>query len=107
MDLLTKKYYTIGEVAEMFGFATSLLRYWEKHFQQLRPKTCSRGVRKYTLADIEQIKRIQYLIKEQGYTIRGAQSMLRTQQSSPTSVAQLINSLKGMKDFLKVLKDQL
>ena len=106
MDGLTKNYYTIGEVAAMFGCATSLLRYWEKNFQQLRPQTSSRGVRRYTVADIAQIKKIQYLIKEKGYTIRGAKSMLRRQKSS-SSVQELIDSLKGVKGFLKALQDQL
>ncbi len=106
MDVLTKKYYTIGEVAAMFGFATSRLRYWEKKFQKLRPKTSSNGIRHYTLADIAQIKHIHYLLKEKGYTIKGVQSMLRTQKSSP-AVQQMIDSLKGMKDFLQTLQDGL
>ena len=52
-----KIYYSIGEVAQMFGVNESLLRYWEKRFPQLSPKKAGRDVRQYTQEDIEMVTR--------------------------------------------------
>ena len=51
-----KLFYSIKEVAEMFGVNETLLRYWEKEFPQICPKKAGRQVRQYTQADIEQIR---------------------------------------------------
>lgn len=72
-----RMYWSIGEVAEDLGVNTSLLRYWEKEFGTLRPKRTNKGDRLYTKNDILQLKRIQYLVKEKGFTLQGAKNQLR------------------------------
>ncbi len=63
---IEKLYWSIGEVAEQLGVNTSLIRYWEKEFGTLRPKRTGKGDRLYTKKDIEQLQRIQHLVKEKG-----------------------------------------
>ena len=70
-------YWSIGEVADSLEVNTSLLRYWEKEFGTLRPKRTSKGDRLYTKVDIEQLRRIQHLVKEKGFTLQGAKDQLR------------------------------
>ena len=72
-----KLYWSIGEVAEELGVNTSLIRYWEKEFNSIRPKRTGKGDRLYTKKDIEQIQRIQHLVKEKGFTLHGAKEQLR------------------------------
>jgi DNA-binding transcriptional MerR regulator len=74
---LTKLYYTIGEVAEMFSVSTSLIRYWETEFPSLKPKKDRRGDRKFTKKDIEQLEEIYTLVKERGFTLEGAKKEIK------------------------------
>lgn len=84
---IERLYWSIGEVAEELGVNTSLLRYWEKEFGTLRPKRTSKGDRLYTAADIDQLRRIQHLVKEKGFTLQGAKSELRRGQESGPDIA--------------------
>jgi DNA-binding transcriptional MerR regulator len=70
---IKKLYYTIGEVAQRFNVNTSHIRFWSKHFDAIKPATNKKGNRLYTEDDIEIIKRIYHLVKEKGYTLKGAQ----------------------------------
>jgi DNA-binding transcriptional MerR regulator len=72
-----KLYYTIGEVAEMFSVNTSLIRYWENEFDVLIPKKNNKGNRLFTASDIENVKIIYNLVKEQGLTLDGAKRYLK------------------------------
>ena len=74
---LTKLYYSIGEVAEMFDVKTSLIRFWEKEFTQLKPKKNKKGNRLFTVKDIEKLNYIFILVKEQGFTLDGAKNQLK------------------------------
>jgi DNA-binding transcriptional MerR regulator len=105
-DQIEKKFYTIGEVAEMIGEATSLIRFWEKEFTALKPHKTDRGTRKYSLKDIELIKYIHYLVKQKGYTLDGAKEALRKDQHS-ASRAEVIAKLNDVKSFLIQLKQNI
>lgn len=72
-----KRFFTITEVAAGLGENASVLRYWEKEFRQLTPRTNARGKRFYTRKDIELIERIHSLVREQGFTIDGARKVLQ------------------------------
>ncbi len=72
-----KLYYTIGEVAEMFQVNTSLIRFWEKEFDVLKPKKNKKGNRLFTIEDIDNLKIIYNLVKEQGLTLEGAKKYLK------------------------------
>lgn len=105
-DQIEKKFYTIGEVAEMIGEATSLIRFWEKEFTALKPHKTDRGTRKYSAKDIELIKYIHYLVKQKGYTLDGAKEALRKDQHA-VSRAEVIAKLNDVKSFLIQLKQNI
>lgn len=74
---IEKLYYTIGEVAQMFNVNTSHIRFWSKEFEVIRPATNKKGNRLYTQSDIENFKKIYHLVKEKGFTLKGAKSELK------------------------------
>ena len=69
IDLPERLYYSIGEVAEAFGVNTSLIRFWEKEFEILKPKKNAKGNRKFTPQDIKNLELIYHLVKERGFTL--------------------------------------
>ena len=71
-----KLFYSMGEVAEMFDVAPSLLRHWEAQFDVLRPKRNKKGNRLFSPRDVETLKRIYHLVKERGMTLDGARRAL-------------------------------
>ena len=79
-----KLFWSIGEVAAELGVNTSLIRYWEKEFGNIRPKRTGKGDRLYTRKEIDLLKRIQHLVKEKGFTLQGAREQLRRTQGTPT-----------------------
>lgn len=78
---IEKLYFTIGEVAQMFNVNTSHIRFWSKEFEVIRPATNKKGNRLYTQSDIENFKRIYHLVKEKGFTLKGAKSELKDSRS--------------------------
>ena len=79
---IQKQYFSISEVAQMFGVNASLLRFWEKEFKQIQPKTNARGKRSYRKKDIEVIRSIYVLVKEQGFTLEGAKKALTARKGA-------------------------
>ena len=79
---IQKQYFSISEVAQMFGVNASLLRFWEKEFKQIQPKTNARGKRSYSQKDIEVIRSIYVLVKEQGFTLEGAKKALSARKGA-------------------------
>lgn len=77
MDSLEKKFYKIGEVAELLHIPASTLRYWETQFTVVCPTRNDRGRRFYTPADIDKISQIHYLVKYRGMKLDAAQEELR------------------------------
>ena len=84
---IQKRYFSISEVAKMLDVKPSLLRFWEKEFKEIAPKTNARGKRAYKQDDIDVIRRIYDLVKVQGLTLEGARKALRSRKGSPASVA--------------------
>ncbi len=101
---IEKIYFTIGEVAERFNVATSLIRFWESEFSILHPKKNKKGNRQYTKSDIEKIKLIYHLVKDRGFTLNGAKEMLKKNPEELQSKLDAIESLKNVKQFLLELK---
>ncbi len=104
---IEKIYFTIGEVAERFEVATSLIRFWESEFSILHPKKNKKGNRQYTKNDIEKIKLIYHLVKDRGFTLNGAKEMLKKDPEELQSKLDAIESLKNVKKFLLELKGQM
>ena len=74
---IVKLFYSIGEVAEMFDVNASLIRFWEKEFDIIKPKKYKKGNRLFTAEDIDNFKVIYNLVKEQGLTLEGAKKYLK------------------------------
>lgn len=102
-----KLYYSIGEVAQMFGLNTSHIRFWEKEFDIIKPKKNKKGNRLFTKEDIDNLRLIHHLVKEQGYTLEGAKKKIKDERKSVENNMELIQSLQNVKAFLLDLKDQL
>ena len=100
-----KRYYSIGEVASKFNVNASLIRFWEQEIKLLNPKKNSRGNRKFTNTDIENINKIYFLLKEKGYTIQGAKDYIRNEKTSKK--LDIVSKLKQIKDKLIEIRDQL
>ena len=103
---IKKLYYSIGEVSETTGLETHVLRYWETEFKELKPRKNRAGHRAYTSEDILIVERIQYLLKERGLTIRGAQKMLAAEESGDGSerMRRLVKLRRFLKDVLVQLE---
>ena len=102
-----KAYYSIGEVSRIFNVNTSLLRFWEKEFPQLKPYKNAKGTRYYTPEDIHLIRSIYYLVKQKGYTLDGARTKLASDKKKVDDNAQILASLENLKSFLQNIKKQL
>ena len=101
-----KKYYSIGEVAEFLNVNTSLIRFWEKEFEQIQPKKKESGTRKYTQENVKTIQYIHHLVKEKGMTLEGAkkQLLLKPKDDKKESI---LSKLESIKDSLEKLKIKL
>lgn len=102
-----KLYYSISEVAEYFNVSTSLIRYWETEFTFLRPHKNSKGDRRFTRANIDQIQIIFDLVKERGFTLEGAKKEIRESKKRLQTKQKLVNKLKGLKLQMEKWRDQL
>lgn len=102
--IIEKKYYTIGEVAEMFNVATSLIRFWETEFDSIKPKKNRKGNRQFTKEDIENVRVIYHLVKEKGYTLQGAKEILKENPGNVKDRLDIINSLQKIREFLVEVK---
>lgn len=103
---LTKLYYSIGEVAEMFDVNTSLIRFWEKEFTAIKPKKNKKGNRLFTPKDIVNFDRIFDLVKEKGYTLEGAKLALKSgyKPEEQFTTEDLIDRLETVKHKLLALR---
>jgi DNA-binding transcriptional MerR regulator len=103
-----KLYYSIKEVAEMFGLNESTLRYWETEFPYLKPKTAGNNkVRQYSEKDIEQIKLIHNLVKVRGFKLAAAKKMINANRDGVERSAEVLNRLIGVRDDLIALKREI
>ena len=75
-DVTVKRFYRMGEVADLTGLEPHVLRFWESEFAVLNPKKNRSGHRSYTRSDIDTILTIKRLVHEEGFTIAGAQKKL-------------------------------
>ncbi|MBK8514919.1 MAG: MerR family transcriptional regulator [Saprospiraceae bacterium] len=103
---LTKLYYPIGEVAEIFDVSPSLIRYWETEFISFKPGKNRKGDRRYTPKDIENLKTIYHLVKERGFTIDGAKKELENQKNESKVKNQLLKKLNSLRSKLVKLKEE-
>lgn len=102
-----KLYYSIGEVAQMFKVNASLIRFWEKEFDLIKPKKNKKGNRFFTQQDIDNIGLIYHLVKERGMTLSGAKKKLRENREDAYNNFEVIKSLNLIKAMLLEIKESL
>jgi len=103
-----KLYYSIKEVAEMFGLNESTLRYWETGFPYLKPKTAGPSkVRQYSKKDIEQVQLIYNMVKVRGFKLAAAKKMINANRDGADRKAEVLSRLIDVKQDLQALKHQL
>jgi DNA-binding transcriptional MerR regulator len=107
IELPEKRYYSIGEVAKAFDVNTSLIRFWEKEFDALKPKKNAKGNRKFTPDDIKNLQLIYHLVKERGFTLEGAKIHLKEEKKKTLSNFEIITKLESIKTELIKIKKQL
>lgn len=104
---IEKLYYSIGEVAEMFHVNTSLIRFWEKEFDIIKPKKNKKGNRLFTQQDIDHFHIIYHLVKERGMTLKGAQKMIRDNKQEAQQTFEVVKSLQQIRGMLMEVKHNL
>jgi DNA-binding transcriptional MerR regulator len=107
INLPEKRYYAIGEVAKAFGVNTSLIRFWEKEFDAIKPKKNAKGNRKFTPEDVKNLKFIYHLVKERGFTLEGAKTHLKEEKKKTLDNFEIISKLEGIKNQLVKIKTHL
>lgn len=107
VDLPEKTYYKIGEVANAFGVNISLIRFWEKEFDVIKPKKNAKGNRLFLKQDIENFKLIYNLVKERGYTLDGAKQQLKKNPKKTIQQHKIISRLESVKAELIKIKNRL
>ena len=105
---MDKLYYTIGEVSELLGETTSLVRFWSNSFPKyLKPKRNAKGNRLYTEEDLDCLKQIHLLVKEQGLTLEGAAKKLSADRKKVEGRVKVLDSLKEIRAQLVEVKKSL
>ena len=101
-----KLYYSIGEVAEMFGVTETLLRFWEKQFPQIAPRKSGRNIRQYSKDDIEEVRLVYNLVKVRGMKLAAAREALRKNKAGEQRTSEVIDRLKSIREELMKLKHE-
>jgi len=102
-----KLYYSIGEVAGMFDVNTSLIRFWEKEFDIIKPKKNKKGNRLFTQKDIDHFHIIYHLVKERGMTLKGAKKKLKENKEDAEHNFEIIKSLETIREMLIEVRETL
>lgn len=106
--VIEKVFYTIGEVATMFGENTSLIRFWSNKFEGfINPHKNKKGNRLFRKEDIENFKIIYHLVKEKGMTLDGAKKRMKDNKEGESHNLEIINSLTEIRKTLLEVKDML
>ena len=104
---IEKIFYSIGEVADMFNVNTSLIRFWEKEFDIIKPQKNKKGNRLFTNEDIDNFHIIFHLVKEKGMTLKGAQKKLKENKTDTLNNFEIIQTLNNIKSMLLEIKDEM
>ncbi len=107
INLQDKRYYKIGEVAKAFNVNASLIRFWDKEFDVLKPKKNNKGNRLFTQDDITNLQLIYHLVKEKGFTLEGAKNKLKENPEKVVNNHEIITRLQAVKAALTTIKNQL
>ena len=104
---IRKLYHTIAEASAATGVEAHVLRYWESEFPELQPRKNRSGHRAYTDDDLDLVRRIATLLREDKYTTEGARQQLRRSAPLPRPGASDADTLRELRGFLVALRDRL
>jgi len=102
-----KRYFSIGELAKAFDVNASLIRFWDKEFDILKPRKNAKGNRMFTPEDVKNLQLIYHLVKERGFTLEGAKTHLKEGQKKTLDKFEIISKLEGIKVQLLQIKGEL
>jgi DNA-binding transcriptional MerR regulator len=106
-EVSERLYHSITQVAAMFQVNTSLLRFWEKEFPQIKLRKNGKGDRLYTKEDIQLIGTIHYLTKQRKFTLEGTREYLKKDKKTVENETEIVQSLLQVKQFLLDIKKSL
>lgn len=101
-----KQFYSIGEVAAMFEVNETTLRFWEKEFPQIAPRKMGKA-RRYTKADVEQVRLVHDLVKVRGLKIAAARELLKKNKTGMVQTVEVVDRLRKIKAELQALREEL
>jgi len=105
---MAKLLYTMGEVAQELGENTSAVRYWSNYFEQfVKPQRNAKGNRLYHPEDLETLRQIQYLVKNQGLTLEGARQRMGEDRATVDKRVKVLGMLKEIREDLIQVKKSL
>ena len=105
---MEKYFYTVGEVAEILGESTSLVRFWANEFPKfIRPKRNAKGNRLFSKEDVETFKHIHLLVKTEGLTLEGAAKRLAGERKNLINKAKVLESLTEIRKQLTEIRAEL
>ncbi len=104
---IEKKYFSIGEVADQLGIAASQIRFWEGEFDIIKPQKNRNGKRQFTKDDIDKVKLVHHLVKDQGYTLQGAKNTIKNDMKGAKDKMEMIATLKDVRSFLVGMKQEM
>ncbi len=107
VNLPEKRYYGIGELAKAFDVNASLIRFWDKEFDEINPKKNAKGDRMFRPDDVKVLQMIYHLVKERGFTLEGAKIHLKEGKKKTLDSFEIINKLEGIKNKLQEMKNGL
>ncbi len=102
-----KRYFSIGEIAKAFNVNASLIRFWDKEFDILKPKKNAKGNRMFTPEDVKNLQLIYHLVKERGFTLDGARTHLKEGQKKTLDKFEIISKLEAIRAQLTDIKNHL
>lgn len=106
-ELFKRQYYSMREVADMFGANQSQIRFWENEFDILQPKKNKKGDRYFRPQDVKNLVLIHHLLRQRRFTIEGAKEYLKRHSDRAADTFQAIQSLEKLKAFLVDMKANL
>lgn len=104
---IIKRYYSISEVAAELNVNASLIRFWEKEFDQIKPKKNKKGNRLFTKDDLENLQLIYQLVKKKGFTLEGARKKLKEDKHNLKKMSSISKKLAKIRAELQHLKEEI
>lgn len=104
---IEKLFYSTGETAKILNVNITVIRYWEKEFDIIKPRKNNKGNRLFSKKDLENLKMIHHLLKNKGFTIKGAKKTLQSKKNDLQKNVFLKEKLLELKKFLISIRDSL